>query len=639
MQTFEITSISFEQLFTIITMCTLTLLIVVVIDTLSKMSKKNKKNKDFEKEYSGLVQSFSEKDQALQLKQFELSKMRSENRALEARMEKILEANRQTIYEQNIITGEIFYTDGILKRLGYNSDVIHLEHKWNDLIHLEDIDHLVNEYNQIIKNVKDHYMYEYRIRTYDGSYIWIREKCTALRGKDKELVKIIRLFKDIDEIKAYESKIYDVLYQDSVTGLPNKRKLKEVISKDLRNMGWPPKKKAILCLGINNFEKISTSLGNTVGDKVLEIVGKRLQRIVNKDIYVFQTQSDRFIIYLSNIAIQDKIDPLVERLINMLSETIVLEEGRLNLTVSVGIAMYPDDSIERDELLKFADIAMQKSEISGKNRYSFFNVQQLHDIEEMTKIERYLRHALENQEFVLYYQPKVNLDLMRVVGFEALVRWDHPELGLVTPIRFIKEAERTGLIVPIGEWVLREACRFIKQLNMQTGEERVISVNVSAIQLMQDNFVEMVLTILAEEEVSAKWIRLELTETIMLASAESVTQKLQVLRNEGIAIALDDFGKEYSSLNYLKQLPLDILKIDKSFIDDIHSKDKDDAIVDMVITLGKKMGFEIIAEGVETQVQLEYLYNHDCKNIQGFIFSEPVPPEEIICIMKQISGL
>ncbi|MGL6173032.1 MAG: putative bifunctional diguanylate cyclase/phosphodiesterase [Cellulosilyticaceae bacterium] len=641
MRTFAISinRISFEQLFVTIGICTITLIVVLLIDTILKISKRGKNIRAFEEQYDLVIKQMNNKEQALKVKQFEVSKTRSEKKVLEERLEKILEANHQTIYEHNVITGEVFYTDGILRRLGYDSDLIHMEHKWNNLIHVDDIDHVVNESNQMMKNSKHQYTCEYRIRAYDGSYIWIREKSTALLGQDGQIVKVIRLFKDINEIKAYEIKIHKILYHDIVTGLPNRRRLDEVIGADLQNMGWPLKKKAILSMDIDNFKRINDTLGNSVGDQALEMIGKRLRTLVNKDIHVFKTQSDRFSIYLSNITIEDKIELLAKKLINVIREPITLDEGILNLTVSIGISIYPDDGVELNELLKFADIAMQRSKNNGKNSYSFFSLQQLHDVEEMSKVERYLRHALEKKEFVLHYQPKVNLDLMKVVGFEALIRWYNPELGFVSPIRFIKEAEVTGMIIPIGEWVLREACRFIKQINLQTGEESIISVNISGVQLMQDNFVEMVLGTLVQEGVCPKWVRLELTETTMIRSAEVVTQKLQALRKEGIAIALDDFGKEYSSLNYLKQLPLDILKIDKSFIDDIQSNDKDEALVDMVISLGKKMGFEIIAEGVETQVQLEYLYNHDCKNIQGYIFSKPVPAEEILCIMEQISGL
>lgn len=635
----SISGISFGQLFITMGIATGVLILAILIDSLIKITKKDRRIREVETQYNEVVQQAYEQERELNAKQFEVSKTKGEKKIVEERLEKILETNHQTIYEYNVITGEVFYTDGILKRLGYDSASIHLEHRWNDLVHVDDIDQLVNEYQQLIKQIKAQYTCEYRIRSYDGNYIWIREKSAAILGQDQQIVKIIRLFKDINEIKTYETKIQKLLNQDSITGLPNKRKLEEIIGEDLKQMSWPQKKKVIMSMDLDNFKRINDTLGNSVGDHALKIIGERLQKLTNKDIYVFKTQSDRFVIYVSNIGIEENVEAIAKKFINTIREPITLEEGILNLTVSIGIAVYPKDARSLEDLLKYADIAMQRSKNNGKNSYNFFNIQQLLDVEELSKIERYLRYALEREEFILHYQPKVNLDRMKVVGFEALIRWENPELGLISPVKFIKEAETTGLIVPIGEWVLREACRFIKKINLQMAEESVISVNVSVVQIMQDNFVEMILQILREEGVKPRWLRLELTETIMMQSAELATQKLQALRNEGVAIALDDFGKEYSSLNYLKQLPLDILKIDKSFIDDIKSDHEDEALVDMVIALGKKMGFEVIAEGVETQVQLEYLYNHDCKNIQGYIFSRPVPQDEILCIMENISGL
>lgn len=635
----KINRMSLEQVLMVITISTFILFIIVFIEILMKRSRSQKKIKQLEEKYSEIYKTLCDQQEQNKKNQFLIAKVKKGQKDYQERLEKMLEANYQTILEYNLINGEIFYTDGILESLGYNSESILNQQRWNDLIHEEDIDRVINEYNHLLKKKNQHYICQYRIKTSEGSYIWIRENTTAVIGMNGEIIKVIRLFKDINEIKHYEDEIQEILYHDRLTGLPNRHSFQALISEDLKQFLDPSEKRVVITMDIDNFKRINDSLGYQVGDEALMLVAKRLQLLNTPYVSVFKLEGDKFLIYISRISTKEKVELFINKVIETIRKPLQVESCTLHLTCSMGIAVYPDDGVKESQLLKYSDIAIHKAKNEGKNKYTFFDIQYLREIEEMIQVERCLRWALEKEEFILYYQPKVNLDKMQVVGFEALIRWVNVELGFVSPDRFIKEAEATGLIVPIGEWVMREACRFIYQVNQQRNEIITISVNISVVQIMQEGFVSMVLNILDEEHVKPEWLKLEITETVLMTSSKVVYDRLQKLREHGIAIALDDFGKEYSSLSYLKQLPLDILKIDKSFIDDIDIKKSENAIVDIVISLGKKMGFEVIAEGVETQEQLDYLYSRDCKNIQGYIFSKPVPKEDIINIMRNISGL
>jgi EAL domain-containing protein (putative c-di-GMP-specific phosphodiesterase class I) len=274
-------------------------------------------------------------------------------------------------------------------------------------------------------------------------------------------------------------------------------------------------------------------------------------------------------------------------------------------------------------------MAMYKVKERGKNGFCFYNSLINDEIQARVNIEKYFKKALDNNEFVLHYQPQVNVKTKKIEAFEALVRWKSPELGLVSPLKFIHIAEETGFIVPLGEWILKTSCEFLKQINTVKSSDYKISVNISVMQLLQENFSDMVERVLSETGLSPTLLELEITESIIMESPDLIVAKLKLLRDKGISIALDDFGTGYSSLAYLRKIPITTLKIDKLFIDDISSAECNTALTDSIIDLGHKIGLTIVAEGVETNHQLEYLECNECDIIQGYLFSKPLPPEEI----------
>jgi EAL domain-containing protein (putative c-di-GMP-specific phosphodiesterase class I) len=295
----------------------------------------------------------------------------------------------------------------------------------------------------------------------------------------------------------------------------------------------------------------------------------------------------------------------------------------------VGIALYPEDARSPDELLKYADIAMYKAKAAGKNNYVFYNKNMQDAVQQRMLLGNYLRTALEKNEFELHYQPQLDIVSGKITGFEALLRWNSAQLGVVQPSTFIGIAEETRQIISIGDWVLRESCRFLRELKDSGYNDLTISVNTSVLQLLQNNYEDTVLEILHLNDIDPVDLELEITESILVESFDDIVAKLNRLRQEGIRIAMDDFGKGYSSLSGLKQLPIDTLKIDKIFIDSIGTDENESSITDSIVAMGIKLGKTVLAEGVETKCQMEYLTKHKCHKIQGFIVSRPVPEEKV----------
>jgi EAL domain-containing protein (putative c-di-GMP-specific phosphodiesterase class I) len=330
------------------------------------------------------------------------------------------------------------------------------------------------------------------------------------------------------------------------------------------------------------------------------------------------------------------VEKLAAWILTDFNEAFEIKSNLINITASIGIAFYSENGMTMEELLKNARVAMRKAKEEGKNRISHYNgIMHEAAIERMI-IENQLRTALRNRQFELYYQPQLDILNNRISGFEALLRWNNPVLGFVTPMKFISIAEETNLIIPIGEWVIRNASMFLKRLNQQGFSDLSISINVSMLQILQDNFVDMVLGIFDEVGVDPRSFEIEITESVLMETFEIISPKLECLHKKGVRIALDDFGKGYSSLNYLRFLPISTLKIDKSFIDTIFSDKKNETLTNLIVKIGRSMKLSVVAEGVENQKQMDYLVKHRCDRVQGFLYSRPLPEREAMKkILKQ----
>ncbi|MGM0839952.1 MAG: sensor domain-containing protein [Bacillota bacterium] len=427
--------------------------------------------------------------------------------------------------------------------------------------------------------------------------------------------------RDITNRKETEKTIRTMAYYDSLTGLPNRNKFKKYLNESIREA--PDQSIAILFLDLDRFKVINDTKGHSTGDIILEKVAVQLKNVVKDKGIVFRQGGDEFIILLSNLN-EKEVEETTGEVLHSFNSPIVIHEQEFFVTPSIGISMYPKDGEDQESLIKHADTAMYLAKDRGKNNYQFYFPELEKASSRNMEIENGLRKVLELKQLTLHYQPKVDLETLDIIGVEALLRWEHPELGMISPCEFIPLAEETGLIIPIGEWVLREACQQSKEWEKNGLGIIPIAVNISVRQIKDDGFVDMVNETLSELKLQPDRLELEITESIM-QDFEKSTNVLNKLKKLGVIISMDDFGTGYSSLNNLRHLPIDSIKIDKSFVDDIMKDSNQVSIVKAIIDMSQNMNFTTIAEGIETENQVLFLKRNACQVGQGYHFSRPLP--------------
>ncbi|MDR3413988.1 MAG: EAL domain-containing protein [Formivibrio sp.] len=425
-----------------------------------------------------------------------------------------------------------------------------------------------------------------------------------------------------------EKKLAFLAYHDPLTGMPNRLLLRDrfeqatVLAKRDRTGA------ALLYLDLDNFKLVNDSLGDVYGDKLLVHVATRLKACLRETDTISRQSGDEFIILLNNVADLGMVEIIAENIIEAFVEPFHIDGHALNTSTSIGISLLPGDGKSLDVLLKNADIALYHAKESGRNTFRFFSEEMNRDALQHMQLQGQLRNSLKNKELLLHYQPQVDIASGQIIGAEALLRWQHPELGLVAPAKFIPLAERSGLIIPIGEWVLNEACRQAKIWNASPAlPPMVMAVNLSALQFKRGNLIETVINALERSGLPAGQLELELTESILLQDMDVVMKTLRRLKEIGVKLSIDDFGTGYSSLSYLKRLDVDKLKIDQSFVRDLIEDQDDASIVKAIIQLGHTLQLTTIAEGVETSAQLDILRSNGCDQFQGYLFSRALPAE------------
>jgi diguanylate cyclase (GGDEF)-like protein len=466
-------------------------------------------------------------------------------------------------------------------------------------------------------------------------YLLVGSALKRIKEAERNLYKSYdKLVQNQEILQEYEKELHHQAYHDQLTGLKNRRflikSLNELVGRGCKG------KIALLIVDIDNFKYINDTMGHSFGDQLLIKLSERLEELAVDNCRIYRLSGDELVILLEDYDEAVTIERFAVKLLKGCANRFEVGYSSTFITISVGIALYPEHGENLDELLKNADIAVYKAKKTGKNRIVFYNKPMNDAMSERVTIEKNLRTALDNNEFILHYQPQLDIATNKVSGLEALIRWNSPELGFISPLKFIGIAEDTHMIIPIGDWVLKNACIFLQGLHQQGYDELCMSVNISMLQLVQDDFVDKVVEILDALDLNPKYLELEITESILMESYEAIEEKLRLLKNRGIRIALDDFGKGYSSLNYLKQLPISTLKIDKSFVDTISTGDKNKSLTDLIVRIGRTMGLCVVAEGVETQEQLDYLRSHKCSKIQGYFFSKPIPEDAVADSLKNI---
>jgi diguanylate cyclase (GGDEF)-like protein/PAS domain S-box-containing protein len=427
--------------------------------------------------------------------------------------------------------------------------------------------------------------------------------------------------------RAEELLIYQA-YHDTLTQLPNRMLLMDNLQHTLARIGWQNRIVAVLYVDLDHFKRINDTMGHSIGDMFIKVVAESLTGLVRDGDTVARFGGDDFAILLSDVAKVQDVSSIAQKILKSFSQPLTVKDHEFFLTASIGISIAPNDSKDPETLIRNADTAMYRAKEQGRNTYQVFTPEMNAEVTKRLNMETAMRYALKREEFVLHYQPLINIASGEIAGVEALVRWNHPEWGLVPPVQFIPLAEETGLIIPLGEWVLHAACKQCKRWQEAGFKAFKVAVNLSARQFQPQNLLEKIVQTLFDTNLDPHCLELELTESILQTSGTTI-DTLHTLSGLGVTISIDDFGTGYSSLSYLKRFPINKLKIDRSFVRDIVSDADDRVIVEAIVNLAQSLRFGVIAEGVETTEQLEFLRALKCDEFQGYLFSKPLPSEQV----------
>ncbi len=461
----------------------------------------------------------------------------------------------------------------------------------------------------------------------DGTEIPIEDSVSPIHDRDGKVTGAVIVFRDVSEARALTKQITYSAEHDFLTGLPNRMLLKDRVNQAIASAPRHQKKVAVLFLDLDGFKNINDSLGHPTGDKVLQSVAARLIECVRGSDTVSRQGGDEFVVLLSEVTQAEDATITAVRMLQAVAASHKIDDRDLHINTSIGIAVYPEDGTDAETLIKNADTAMYHAKENGKRSYQFFKPSMNTRAVARQFIEESLRRALDRKEFSVQYQAKVNIQTGKITGAEALLRWTHPDRGEVSPIEFIPVAEDSGLILPIGKWVLREACQQARAWLDAGLIISTISVNLSAMQFRDENFLQDVFQILDETGLNPRRLELELTESALMKNADATEIVLKALRQQGIQVAVDDFGMGYSSLSYLRKFSIDALKIDRSFVHQIANTRDDRTIVNAIISMAQSLNLRVVAEGVETKEELEFLQAHLCDEAQGYYFSRPLSAE------------
>jgi diguanylate cyclase (GGDEF)-like protein len=557
------------------------------------------------------------------LKQAELSLRQSE-----ARLSRAQKIAGMGSWEWNIRTGEIYWSDELYRIFGLMPD---RERK----IEMEWVFSLVNPVDLpafkkvIFAAAKSGQPFNvvYRINSRAEGEIVVNSQGEVECDRHGQAILVSGTTLDITARIRAESEIQQLINYDTLTGLPNRSLLHDRLRLAIAQASRDHHLVGVLFLDLDRFKSINETLGHRAGDKLLKTVAKRLAACVRESDTLARLGGDEFVAILLGVNNADGITTVAKKILTLVSEPVYVDGHEIYTSGSIGIAVYPMDGEDSHTLLKHADLAMYQAKEQDRNNFQFFSREMNVKVLERMMLENSMRKALEREEFFLVYQPQVDSRTGTIVGMEALLRWQHPEMGLLAPDKFIYLAEETGFIIPIGEWVLRNACRQNKAWQ-DAGLPLVrVAVNLSGKQFGQHRLDEVIAAVLMESGLDAQWLELEITESVIMKNADSNVTMLTKLRDMGTSLAIDDFGTGYSSLSYLKNFPVNRLKIDRSFVRDITTNPDDAAIAEIIISMAQTLKLSVIAEGVETRAQMERLSFNNCVEMQGYLFSRPVKAE------------
>ncbi|WP_052246054.1 bifunctional diguanylate cyclase/phosphodiesterase [Clostridium tyrobutyricum] len=520
---------------------------------------------------------------------------------------------------------KIFFSNNLVDITGYDSDsFINLLDFIEKIVVSDDRTSAKNDLTFFMNGNTTAYRSDFRILTKDGKikYFLITGKTTKTSKEGKKFLSGSLM--DITEKKLLEEQIKYLAYYDSLTGIPNRF----LFTNNLRIMLQNSKKGALIFLDIDGLKLVNDTFGHDYGDLLLIIFSQLMSSAIKDSGKIYRMAGDEFMIIVDKFNSYKEVTNLCDNILNYLKKPFEVKYEQIYITISMGISIFPKDSNDINELYKYSDLALYKSKISGKNNFTFFQKNIFDLYNRRLTIEQELKSAIKNNEFHMLYQPQINSKNNEIIGFESLLRWESQKLGCISPAEFIPIAEKTGLIVEIGDWTLNCVCKVIHAMNIKGIELKKMSINVSPIQLRKPDFIYKFTNTYKKYAVSPSILEVEITEGTLINLSTSKLEPIDILLKNGIRVSIDDFGTGYSSLNYLTNLPINTIKIDKSFIDNIYSK-KNKAVVSCIINLSKLLNYEVIAEGVETKKQLDLLSEIGCTIIQGYYFSKPLPICEV----------
>lgn len=473
------------------------------------------------------------------------------------------------------------------------------------------------------------YRLDHRILLPGGGVRHVHEQARCVRGEDGAVARMVGTVQDVTERKETEARLAYLAHHDPLTALPNRLLLRDRISQAIAHGRRHGRLVAVLFLDLDRFKRINDSLGHDVGDRLLQTIAERLRGTVRDDDTVARLGGDEFAIALTDVAEPDDVAKLARKLLTAINQPIFLRGRKYHTTTSIGISLFPHDGGDVETLLKNADTAMYEAKKAGRNDYRFFHEEMDYNIRAHLELEQSLRGALERGEFELHYQPQICLHNGMATGVEALLRWNRPDGPAIGPATFIPVLEETGMIIPVGAWVMHRACTDAARWRRCLGRDLQVAVNLSRRQFDDERLAQTVEEVLHDTGLPPALLEMEVTETDVMSNTAKAGHVMDTLRNTGVRLSMDDFGTGYSSLVYLKRFPLDRLKIDKEFVRDIGVDANDNAIVRTIIALADNLGLTVVAEGVETAIQRDFLQRHGCQFAQGYLYSRPLPAGEL----------
>lgn len=546
-------------------------------------------------------------------------------RKSEERFELAMRGANDGVYDWNLQSNEIYYSPRWKRMLGYEDHELPNEFStWESLIDEKDRERSGEMLNDYINGRRDNFHIEFKMRHKDGHWVDILSRAFLVRDAQGNAIRTVGTHVDISEKKRQEAHILRQAHYDGLTGLPNRFLAMDRLAQLLKEASRDVSKVAILFLDLDGFKRVNDTLGHETGDRLLVQAAERLQSVVREGDSVCRLGGDEFVVLLRNLGELTDARTVASSLISQFRHPFSLDERELVVTTSIGIAVYPSDGITPTELLRNADTAMYHSKEQGRNTFNFFTTEMNLNVSRMLEVEEQLHGAQERHEFSVVYQPVVELQSNRVVAAEALLRWNNPVLGTVSPDEFIPIAEQTGVILGIGRYVLQQAVENALRWREMLDHEFKIAINLSPRQFRDTSLVDYINDLLECNDLKANALVLEVTEGVLMSGQQDIEHALSRLHNTGIRLAMDDFGTGYSSLNYLRKYPFDVLKVDRSFVNDLTVDPADCELVNASILMAHGLGLEVVAEGVETEDQLSQLRNMQCEYAQGYLFSRPI---------------